>query len=105
MPRRRSRLARRPHPRHRSHPLIPHADTVTCTAGRLRPARPDLLPLRTDHPTDPLRALLQAATGMADHESACVQILARPATGRALRRARRQARRLKAGHTRPVCQP
>ncbi|MFC9736625.1 type IV secretory system conjugative DNA transfer family protein [Streptomyces noursei] len=80
-------------------PLIPHADTVTCTAGRLRPARPDLLPLRTDHPADPLRALLQAATGMADHESACVQILARPATGRALRRARRQARRLKAGHT------
>ncbi|MCZ7458264.1 helicase HerA domain-containing protein [Streptomyces sp. WMMC940] len=69
------------------------------SAGRLRPARPDVLPLRTDHATDPLRALLQAATGMGEDETACVQILARPATGSALRRARRQARRLKAGHS------
>jgi len=76
-------------------PLIPAGHTVT--AGRLRPARPDVLPLRTDHTADPLRALLQAATGMGEDESACVQILARPATGAALRRARRQARRLKAG--------
>ncbi|WP_267244533.1 helicase HerA domain-containing protein [Streptomyces sp. PR69] len=73
------------------------SDTVT--GGRLRLARPDVLPLRTDHATDPLRALLQAAAGMGDDESACVQILARPATGGALRRARRQARRLKAGHS------
>ncbi len=77
-------------------PLLPDGHIVT--AGRLRPARPSVLPLRTDHPTDPLRALLQAATGMAEHESACVQILARPATAGALRRARRQARKLKAGH-------
>lgn len=78
-------------------PLLPIGHEVT--AGRLRPARPDVLPLRTDHATDPLRALLQAATGMSEDESACVQILARPATGGALRRARRQARRLKAGQT------
>ncbi|MFE7276825.1 helicase HerA domain-containing protein [Streptomyces sp. NPDC057623] len=78
-------------------PLLPTGHEVT--AGRLRPARPDVLPLRTDHTTDPLRALLQAATGMREDESACVQILARPATGGALRRARRQARRLKAGQT------
>ncbi|WP_274916657.1 helicase HerA domain-containing protein [Streptomyces sp. WZ-12] len=78
-------------------PLLP-PDHPT-TAGRLRPARPAVLPLRTDHPTDPLRPLLQAATGMAEAEAACVQILARPATGSALRRARCQARRLKAGHT------
>ncbi|MFF3911042.1 type IV secretory system conjugative DNA transfer family protein [Streptomyces sp. NPDC001848] len=78
-------------------PLLPMGHVVT--AGRLRTARPDILPLRTDHPTDPLRALLQAATGMSEDESACVQILARPATGLALRRARRQARRLKAGRT------
>ncbi|WP_435208545.1 helicase HerA domain-containing protein [Streptomyces sp. bgisy034] len=77
--------------------LLPLRHEVT--AGRLRLARPDVLPLRTDHPTDPLRALLQAATGMSEDESACVQILARPATGSALRRARRQARRLKAGQT------
>ncbi|WP_344396488.1 helicase HerA domain-containing protein, partial [Streptomyces vastus] len=78
-------------------PLLPNHHIHA--AGRLRPARPDVLPLRCDHPADPLRALLQAATGMAEDESACVQILARPATGRALRRARRQARRIKAGHT------
>ncbi|MCX5535765.1 type IV secretion system DNA-binding domain-containing protein [Streptomyces sp. NBC_00006] len=78
-------------------PLVPPGHTVT--AGRLRPARPEALPLRTEHTTDPLRPLLQAATGMADGESACVQILARPATGRALRRARRTARRLKIGTT------
>lgn len=74
---------------------LPQGHTVT--AGRLRPARPDVLPLRTGHDADPLRALLQAATGMAEGESAVVQVLARPATGRALRRARRAARRLKAG--------
>ncbi|MFB7630594.1 type IV secretory system conjugative DNA transfer family protein [Streptomyces sp. NPDC056149] len=77
-------------------PLLPSEPPAT--AGRLRTAHPGVLPLRTDHPTDPLRPLLQAATGMAEGEAACVQILARPATGRALRRARRQARRLKAGH-------
>ncbi|KPI04479.1 hypothetical protein OK074_4613 [Actinobacteria bacterium OK074] len=77
-------------------PLLPAGHVAT--AGRLRPARPGILPLRTDHTTDPLRALLQAATGMGEDESACVQILARPATGAPLRRARRQARRLKAGH-------
>ncbi|MCQ4081840.1 type IV secretion system DNA-binding domain-containing protein [Streptomyces sp. RB6PN25] len=78
-------------------PLVPGGHVVA--AGRLRPARPTVLPLRTDHDSDPLRALLQAATGMGEGESACVQILARPATGSALRRARRQARRLKAGQS------
>ncbi len=71
----------------------------TASAGRLCPARPEALPLRTDHPADPVRPLLQAATGMRDGESACVQILVRPATGQALRRARRSARHLKAGQT------
>ncbi|MFC7306783.1 type IV secretory system conjugative DNA transfer family protein [Streptomyces monticola] len=82
-------------------PPAPIPNDHTTTAGRLRLARPDALPLRYDHKADPLRALLQAATGMAEGESACVQILARPATGSALRRVRRQARRLKAGHTSP----
>ncbi|TGA86782.1 type IV secretion system DNA-binding domain-containing protein [Streptomyces sp. MZ04] len=75
--------------------------THQCTAGRLRLARPEILPLRTDHRDDPLRTLLQAATGMADDEHVLVQVLARPATGARLRRARRSARRLKAGHTAP----
>ncbi|MFI6093502.1 type IV secretory system conjugative DNA transfer family protein [Streptomyces sp. NPDC051218] len=72
-----------------------------CTAGALRLARPEVLPLRTDHKDDPLRALLQAATGMTEGEHALVQLLARPATGARLRRSRRSARRLKAGHTAP----
>lgn len=67
------------------------------TGGTLRLARPEVLPLRTDHAADPLRALLQAATGMDEAETAIVQILARPATGARLRKAKRTARRLKAG--------
>lgn len=51
-------------------PLLPRGHPVA--AGRLRPARPGILPLRTDHPTDPLRALLQVATGMAEHEAVVV---------------------------------
>ncbi|MEV0604257.1 type IV secretion system DNA-binding domain-containing protein [Streptomyces sp. NPDC050315] len=79
----------------------PFPEYHSCAAGRLRLARPEVLPLRTDHKTDPLRALLQAATGMAEGEHALVQVLARPATGGRLRRAKRSARRLKAGRTRP----
>ncbi|MCX5206916.1 type IV secretion system DNA-binding domain-containing protein [Streptomyces sp. NBC_00237] len=79
----------------------PFPATYTCTAGVLRLARPEVLPLRTDHKEDPLRPLLQAATGMADGEHALVQIVARPATGARLRRARHSARRHKAGHTGP----
>ncbi|RFU88290.1 type IV secretory system conjugative DNA transfer family protein [Streptomyces triticagri] len=79
----------------------PYPGTYKCTAGALRLARPEVLPLRTDHKDEPLRALLQAATGITETEHALVQVLARPATGSRLRRARRQARRLKAGHTAP----
>lgn len=67
-------------------------------AGALRLARPEVLPLRDRHDADPLRGLLQAATGMSGDQRALVQILARPATGLRLRRARAAARRLKAGH-------
>ncbi|MFC7305107.1 type IV secretory system conjugative DNA transfer family protein [Streptomyces monticola] len=69
------------------------------TAGRFALARPEVLPLRTDHKDDPLRALLQAATDMAAGEQALVQILARPATGARVRQARHRARRLKAGRS------
>ncbi|WP_308315442.1 type IV secretion system DNA-binding domain-containing protein [Streptomyces sp. ISL-100] len=79
----------------------PFPATYRCTAGTLRLARPEILPLRTDHAEDPLRALLQAATGMSECEHALVQVLARPATGARLRRAKRGARRLKAGRTAP----
>ncbi|WTW93432.1 type IV secretion system DNA-binding domain-containing protein [Streptomycetaceae bacterium NBC_01309] len=68
-------------------------------AGALRLARPEVLPLRADHPADPLRPLLQAATGLDADETAVVQVLARPAVGARLRRARRAARRVKAGQS------
>ncbi|UGQ13603.1 type IV secretion system DNA-binding domain-containing protein [Yinghuangia sp. ASG 101] len=71
----------------------------TVEAGGLRLARPEVLPLRFDHPADPLRPLLQAATGLDADETATVQILARPAAGARLRRARRASRRVKAGQS------
>jgi len=47
--------------------------------GECRLALPAALPIRTDHPSDPARPLLAAAAGLAHHEHAVVQILARPA--------------------------
>src|SRR6266511_3002893 len=47
--------------------------------------------VRTEHDADPLRALLSAGAGVRDREHACVQILARPASARRVRRARRAA--------------
>jgi hypothetical protein len=70
---------------------------VPGTGGTLRLARPEVLPVRADHHADPLRALLGAASGLAAGEHAVVQVLARPATGGRLRRARHAARRLRAG--------
>ena len=67
------------------------------TGGTLALARAEIIPLRTDHAADPLRALAAAGAGLAPGEHAIVQILARPATGARLRRARRQARQLRHG--------
>ena len=47
-------------------------------------ALPEHYPLRTEHKVDPLRPLLGALAGLGEDESACVQILARPVTGRRL---------------------
>jgi len=70
--------------------------------GRLGLARPDWLPLRTDHHTDPLRALVGAASGLAPGQHAVVQILARPATGRRLSRAHKAAAALRGS---PLARP
>lgn len=81
-------------------PPLPHdtaAPAQAVTGGTLRLARPEVLPLECDHKTDPLRALLGAATGLRPGESCAVQLLARPVTGRRRRRATRAAGRLKAG--------
>src|ERR1039458_8345857 len=57
------------------------------TGGTLRLARTEVLPLKTDHGSDPLRALAAAGSGLTDGEHAIVQILARPVTGTRLRKA------------------
>jgi hypothetical protein len=61
------------------------------TGGALWPQHADVLPLRTDHDTDPLRALLAAGAAVRHHEHACVQVLARPAPPRRVAAARRAA--------------
>ncbi|MBB5874615.1 energy-coupling factor transporter ATP-binding protein EcfA2 [Allocatelliglobosispora scoriae] len=67
---------------------------VHAVGGAHWPQQSDSAPLRTDHDADPLRALLAAGAQVRAGQHACVQVLARPATARRLRRARRTA----AGH-------
>ncbi|HEY3033617.1 MAG TPA: DUF87 domain-containing protein [Streptosporangiaceae bacterium] len=55
------------------------------------PQHADVLPLRTEHDADPLRALLAAGAEVRHREHACVQVLARPASARRVRAARRAA--------------
>ncbi len=55
------------------------------TGGEVRLTAGDHYPIKTDHRVDPLRPLLGALSGLGEHEQACVQILARPVTGRRLR--------------------
>ncbi|MCC8245000.1 helicase HerA domain-containing protein [Saccharothrix luteola] len=68
---------------------------VVC--GELRLARPEALPIRSEFDADPLRALIGAPVGLGRDEHACVQVLARPVTGRRVQRARRAARRVHTG--------
>ncbi|MGN9811462.1 type IV secretory system conjugative DNA transfer family protein [Micromonospora sp. BQ11] len=67
------------------------ADVGDQVGGAHWPQHPDGLPLRSDHDTDPLRALLAAGAEVRHREHACVQILARPAPARRVRAARRAA--------------
>jgi hypothetical protein len=81
-------------------PLPPAARAA---GGTLRLARPEILPLGAGHdPEAPLRALAGAAAGLAGGEHAVWQVLARPVTGARLRRARRAARRQRAGRRAPL---
>jgi hypothetical protein len=70
---------------------------VEAVGGELRLARSEALPIRTEHPADPIRALLGAPVGLGPHERAAVQILARPVAGHRVTKARRAARRVHAG--------
>jgi hypothetical protein len=67
------------------------------TGGELRLALPEQYPLRTEHKVDPLRPLLGALDAMREGESAAVQILARPLTGRRLTRLHKAAAARRAG--------
>jgi hypothetical protein len=69
----------------------------TMLGGELRLAGREWFPLRTDLLADPYRMLLGAAVGMGADDSAVVQVLARPAAGRRLRRCRRAAHALRTG--------
>ncbi|MBC3194059.1 type IV secretion system DNA-binding domain-containing protein [Pseudonocardia sp. C8] len=83
-------------------PLAVEADEgrrQVATGGVLRLARSEALPIRSDFDADPIRALLGAPTGLGIHEQACVQVLARPVTGRRVKQARRAARHLHAGRS------
>lgn len=81
-------------------PIEPSGERqVLVTGGVLRLARSEALPIRTDFAADPLRALLGAPAGLGTDDRACVQVLARPATGRRVARARRSARQLHAGRS------
>jgi hypothetical protein len=66
------------------HATPPVPLTGQAHGGQLKIARSERLPIRHDHDTDPLRALIGAAVGMPSWQHAAVQILARPATGRRL---------------------
>ncbi|WP_201295311.1 MULTISPECIES: hypothetical protein [Nocardia] len=59
--------------------------------GELRLGRREGLPLRTDYSGDLVRDLITAADDLAPGQAACVQILARPVTGRRVARATRNA--------------
>ncbi|MGW4058636.1 type IV secretory system conjugative DNA transfer family protein [Amycolatopsis sp. NPDC004747] len=82
-------------------PPIPTASAagrrIEAVGGELRLARSEALPIRTEHPADPMRALLGAPVGLGPHERACVQILARPVAGHRVTKARRAAKRVHAG--------
>jgi hypothetical protein len=67
------------------------------TGGQLRLALPEHYPLKTEHKVDPARPLLGALGGLEEHETACVQILARPVTGRRLGRLHKAAAARRAG--------
>ncbi len=75
-------------------PLPPDAVAV---GGALTPTLPAWFPLETDHDNDPMRTLIAAASNLHSAESACVQVLARPATTRQVRRLRHGVQALRTG--------
>ncbi len=80
----------------------PAGKAVEAVGGEMRLARSEALPIRSDFPADPVRALLGAPAGLGSRERAVVQILARPVTGARVRKARRAARHVRSGSSAKV---
>lgn len=81
------------------------AEVASAVGGHLLPSEPEWLPLATDHPEDPLRALMSAGSQLKADEYACVQILTRPAAPKHIRRARAAAGQLRTGSASSVLNP
>ena len=77
--------------------MPPLTGTGVATGGCLRLACGEEYPLKTTHKVDPLRPLLGALGALGEGERACVQVLARPVTGRRLARLHRAAAARRAG--------
>ena len=77
-------------------PPVPAVPGVAA-GGALAPARPAWFPIATDHPADPTRALIAAGASLRGTENACVQVLARPAAPRPVRRLRAGAAATRTG--------
>ncbi|GAA4474610.1 type IV secretion system DNA-binding domain-containing protein [Phytohabitans houttuyneae] len=75
-------------------PLPLDADAV---GGCLAPTLPVWYRLHIDHDGDPLRTLIAAASNLHADDSACLQLLARPATSRQVRLLRRGVASLRPG--------
>ncbi|MCD0450411.1 ATP-binding protein [Actinocorallia sp. API 0066] len=73
--------------------------SIASRSGGMRLAREDHFPLRADFRSDPLRALLGTVAGLRPGEQITVQVLARPVTGRRLRKANRAAAALRTSLT------
>ncbi|MDA8276096.1 MAG: type IV secretion system DNA-binding domain-containing protein [Actinomycetota bacterium] len=67
------------------------------TGGALTLAAGEQYMLRTEHKVDPLRPLLGALAALGEGECACVQVLARPVTGRRLTHLHKSATARRAG--------
>ncbi|MCA2216354.1 type IV secretion system DNA-binding domain-containing protein [Wangella sp. NEAU-J3] len=78
-------------------PSDPVPATAIAEGGALIPVLPAWFPLESDHDADPLRTLIQAAAELGRTEAACVQVLARPASNRQIRRLRRGVQALRTG--------
>lgn len=71
-------------------PLRGAKDSRVLSGGELRLGRREALPIRTDYyGADLVRDLISAADDLAPGQAACVQVLARPVTGRRVRRGTR----------------